>query len=112
MAKDRTWVLIDHLCRACGGRMLRCATGQGMTPGGNPLFKCADCGKAASAMGPEVLCWCGFHHRLNHNATAYVCVPFSALETRPELLDAFKACGIDPKRGGEVGIMLEKDFRQ
>ena len=62
-------------------------------------------------MGPEVLCWCGFGHKHNHNANAYVCQPFTVLEARPELLDAFRACGCDPKRGGEVGVMLERDLR-
>lgn len=79
--------------------------------GGNPIWKCADCGKSAAAMGPEVLCWCGYSHKHNHNATAYVCQPFTVLETKPELLAAFQACGCDPKRGGEVGIMLERDLQ-
>ena len=61
-------------------------------------------------MGPDVLCWCGYSHKHNHNATAYVCRPFSVLKTKPELLAAFQACGCDPKRGGEVGIMLERDW--
>ena len=82
----------------------------GPTGGGNPIWKCADCGKAAAAMGPEVLCWCGYSHKHNHNATAYVCQPFTVLATKPELLAAFQACGCDPKRGGEVGIMLERDL--
>ena len=109
--KQQLWALTDHLCRGCGGRVLECMQGQGMTPGGNPVWKCADCGKTTSAFGPEALCWCGFSHKLNHNATAYVCRPFSILSERPELLAAFQACGCDPKRGGEVGIMLERDFR-
>ncbi len=109
--KEMTWALTDHLCKGCGGRVLRCVSGGGMSPGGNPFWKCADCGKSAAAMGPEVLCWCGFSHRHNHNATAYVCQPFSVLKERPELLEAFQACGCDPKRGGEVGVMLERDFR-
>jgi hypothetical protein len=105
-----TWTLADHLCRACGGRILKCASGAGPTPGGNPLWKCADCGRSASGMGPEVLCWCGQAHRFNRDH-AYVCQPFSVLETRPELLDAFRACGCDPARGGEVGIMLKRNRR-
>ena len=40
----QTWAIEDHLCRSCGGRILRCVKGNGMTPGGNPLYKCADCG--------------------------------------------------------------------
>jgi len=109
VSKQRTWTIEDHLCRSCGGRILRCATGNGMTPGGNPVFKCADCGKSTAAMGPDALCWCGFSHRLN-NATAYVCKPFSILAEHPQLASAFAACGSDPKRG-EVGVMLERDWR-
>lgn len=107
-----TWQLTDHLCAGCGGRILKSVSGAGMTPGGNPVWKCADCGKATAAMGPDVMCWCGFHHKHNHNTTAFVCKPYSVLEDKPELLAAFQACGCDPKRGGEVGIMLEKDFRR
>jgi DNA-directed RNA polymerase subunit RPC12/RpoP len=109
-SKDQTtWIIEDHLCSGCGGRILRSASGAGPTPGGNPLFKCADCGKTNSAMTPGILCWCGFSHRGNYNSTAYLCKPFSILKDRPELESAFKACGCDPKRG-EVGILLEKDF--
>lgn len=109
MKDKRTWAIGNHLCRDCGGRVLRCVTGNGMTPGGNPVFKCADCGKATAATGPDALCWCGMKHRGQHMA-AYVCQPFSILEQHPALLDAFLACGCDPKRG-EVGIMLERDYR-
>lgn len=112
MKDKRTWSLEDHLCRSCGGRILRVATGGGMTPGGNPIFKCADCGKGVSGMSPDVLCWCGFSHKHNHNSTAYVCQPFSVMNEHPKLRDAFLACGCDPARGGEVGVMLEKDFRR
>lgn len=110
--KHETWTLEDHLCRGCGGRMLRRAGGPSvMTPGGNPIFRCADCGKKTSDMGPEALCWCGFSLRGQH-ATAYKCMPFSALKERPELAQMFAACGCDPKRGtAEVGIVLERDLR-
>ena len=91
--------------------MLKSVSGAGATPGGNPIWKCADCGKSNCGIGPEILCWCGSSHKLNHNMTAYICKPFALLESRPELLAAFLACGCDPKRGGEVGIMLERDFR-
>jgi hypothetical protein len=109
--KTSTWFLTDHLCRACGGRILKCATNCGATPGGNTVWKCADCGKSASGFNPDVLCWCGFQHKFNIDSTPYVCVSFSILKENPELLDSFLACGCDPKRGGEVGIMLEKDFK-
>lgn len=104
MIDKRTWAVEDHLCKACGGRILRCVTGCG-----NTIFKCADCGRSQSAMGPDVLCWCGFSHRGNRD-NAYTCQPFSVLKERPELLSAFRACGCSPERG-EVGIMLERDLR-
>ena len=109
--KVMTWALTDHLCKVCGGRVLRCVSVCGPTGGGNTIWKCADCGRSAAAIGPEVLCWCGFSHKHNHNATAYVCQPFTILETNPGLLKAFRACGCDPSRGGEVGIMLYRDLR-
>lgn len=106
--RERTWAVEDHLCRHCGGRILRCVTGNGVTGGGNPVFKCADCGSAVAAMGPERLCWCGFEHRRNAPG-AYMCLPFSVLEESPWLRDAFAACGTDPERG-EVGIILSADY--
>lgn len=107
----QTWAIEDHLCSGCGGRILRCVTGNGMTPGGDPVYRCADCGKASSALGPDVLCWCGFHMRGNHHLSSYRCLSFAVLEKTPELEAAFKACGCDPKRG-EVGVVLEADYRR
>lgn len=72
------------------------------------MYRCADCGKGTSGMGPEVLCWCGYSHR-GQRATAYRCMPFSILKERPELLAAFRACGCEPGRQ-EVGIVLESDL--
>lgn len=108
---EKVWSLQDHLCRDCGGRILRCEKGAGPSPGGNPLWKCADCGRATTSMQASALCWCGFSMRQNLGDTAYVCQPFSILEQHPALEEAFRACGCDPKRG-EVGIMLERDFRR
>lgn len=107
---NRTWEIENHLCRSCGGRILRCVTGNGMTPGGNPIYKCADCGKSAASLGPDALCWCGFSHRNQQPHMAYRCLPFSILEEHPQLREAFLACGCDPSRG-EVGIVLESDLR-
>jgi len=108
--KVRTWALEDHLCKGCGGRILRCVTGGGPTGGGNPIFKCADCGTSLSGMGPSVLCWCGFSMKHNHGKTAYQCLPFTILTEHPEWRQAFLACGCDPTRG-EVGIVLEDSIR-
>lgn len=106
---QRTWTLEDHLCRSCGGRILRCATGNGMTPGGNPIRRCADCGASCTTMGPDEICWCGYAPRLN-SVGAYRCLPFRVLDRMPELAAAFRACGFDPERG-EVGFVLERDLR-
>lgn len=116
MSKAKTWVIEDHLCRHCGGRILRCVTGNGMTGGGNPIFKCADCGKASADMTPACLCWCGFHHKHNRGTQAYRCIPFSILqqpefnnEVKRRLRNEFAKCGCDPDRG-EVGIVLTQSF--
>jgi hypothetical protein len=107
MSERQTFVVEDHLCKDCGGRILRCVTGNGMMPGG-PLFYCPDCGARAWGLSASVLCWCGQKHKHN-NMTAYVCRPFSILEERPYLKELFLECGCDPTRG-EVGIMIEKRY--
>ena len=108
--RQQTWKLVDHLCMTCGGRILQCISGGGPTPGGNPIFRCADCGNTTSGFGPQALCWCGFSHR-GQNATAYKCLPFSALKQEPRLLPMFLSCGCDPNRKtSEVGIVLESDY--
>jgi len=107
----KLWALEDHLCRRCGGRILRCVSGGGATGGGNPIFRCADCGISTSAMGPEALCWCDFAHR-RQQPGAYVCVPYSILREHPGALKYFRRCGCDPEAGGEVGIMLAAELRE
>ena len=108
------WALEDHLCRKCGGRILRSVSGAGATPGGDPVFMCASCGFAMAAIGPYAVCWCGFGHR-NNEPGAYRCLPFSALQDCPEvareLENAFRSCGCDPENG-VVGIMLETDYER
>lgn len=117
MNDTRTWWLENHLCRNCGGRILRCVSGNGVTPGGNPVYKCADCGAEGAQMSPRGLCWCGFEHK-GQKMRPYLCVPFSILtsgkyttETTKKLLSAFRACGCEPGRT-EVGIMLRKGFEE
>lgn len=38
----RTWTIEDHLCRKCGGKILRCATGTGMSSGRESMYRCAE----------------------------------------------------------------------
>ena len=108
---ERTWNITDHICRDCGGRILKCATGTGPSPGGNPLFMCADCGKANWGMSESCLCWCGFSHRGQH-ARAYRCLAFSVLKEHPEYEDAFRSCGCDPgSTRAVIGIVTEDGLR-
>jgi len=107
-----TWVITDHMCRHCsGGRILRCVSGGGATGGGNPIYKCADCGKTMSGMGPDDLCWCGQYYKNNNHLQEYICVPFSVLKEKPFLKNTFLSFGCDPSRG-EVGIMTKKAYRE
>ncbi len=106
-----TWKLEDHLCRKCGGRILRSVSGAGPSPGGNPIFRCADCGVADWGTSPKRICWCGMSHRGQYE-TPYLCLPYSILEERPELKELFRASGCDPDRPGEVGVVAEKDLRE
>jgi len=100
-----TWEIIDHLCRRCGGRVLKC-TNTGMSPGGNPLYRCADCGSSGTHISPDVICWCGMSHRGQHQDTPYICIPFKDAENNPALMDELLRSGCDPKRGtSEVGVI-------
>jgi len=106
----RTWALTDHICRNCsGGRILRCVTGGGPTGGGNPIYKCADCGISTSSTGPDSLCWCGFNVK-NNRLPQFICLPFSILETKPYLRQVFFSYGCDPSKG-EVGIMTKDAYK-
>jgi len=105
LTPKRTWAIEDHLCRACGGRILRCVTGNGMTTGGNPIYRCSDCGRSCMAMSPDELCWCGFAHK-GQLSGAYCCISFNILKDDPGFIELFQACGCDPERKtSEVGIV-------
>lgn len=105
---ERTWKIEDHLCVKCGGRILKCVSGNGMTPGGNHVYKCADCGVSSTKFSGRDLCWCGMTHK-NQTISAYRCLPFSVIKKEPDLKTLFLKCGCDPTRG-EVGIVLERDL--
>lgn len=109
MAKKEqvTYALEDHMCKRCGGRILRRVGGPSIiTPGGNPLYVCSDCGASVCDMSCYELCWCGFNHK-NQTLNPYQCVPFSALETNPELREQFLACGCNPDaKTSQIGIIM------
>jgi hypothetical protein len=52
---DQCWVLTDHCCRRCLGRLLAQAVA------GRSNFRCAECGAVASVIGPfeGSVCACG-----------------------------------------------------
>ena len=77
-----TWSIEDHICRDCGGRILRSVTGAGMTPGGNSIYQCADCGKKAHKAND--VCWCGYMQRSN-NMRPYRCFNFSIIDKFPKM---------------------------
>ncbi len=105
--KEIHWVLESHLCRACGGRVLRAVANVGPTGGGNPLFRCADCGRGGAAMGADALCWCGFHFK-GSAETPYRC----ALKSEhPEWESEFRASGTWDAHG-EVGMVSEAGIRR
>lgn len=99
-------LLLDHLCRECGGRVVQ-VLNHGPTGGGNPIYICSLCERGSASMGPEVICWCGFHFRGQEAFEGhYRCLPFSILKERPELLEAFRSCGCDPESGkSTIGIV-------
>jgi len=107
-----SWTLEDHLCRFCGGRILKKASSSGMTPGGNPIFICADCERLTCGITCEELCWCGFKQK-SQSLTPYLCLSFRVLKKIPKLLSAFRNCGYDPERGlSKVGIVLRTDHQR
>jgi len=114
-----SFALEDHMCKACGGRILRQLTGSGPTPGGNPVYICADCGRGSTAMGPDVLCWCGYRFK-NQSLFGYNCLPTSLVKSLMEegqveqseaLEREFKSCGIDP-RNTLIGIVTGDGYQR
>lgn len=106
------WVLVDHMCRSCGGRVLLSVANKGMTPGGNAIYRCSDCRKQSTSMaGHADICWCGQEMKHNnHLRRHYMCLPFSVLEEKPWLKHGFMSFGCDPERGGEVGVMTRSEY--
>ena len=91
MAKSERWVPLDHACRECGGRIVE-VTNAGPTGGGNPVFKCADCGFGSSGMGPSCICWCGMQHR-GQSDPQYTCINVNRAKTDPVIEAALMRSG-------------------
>ena len=109
-----TWELLDHMCRHCGGRVVKQVTGGTPSGGGNPLYMCSLCGEGSCAMGPDVVCWCGSAFR-GGEPGAFHCVATKAAETDPDLATALANCGTSPYRNKyqlQVGIVGTADYRR
>ena len=97
------WILTDHRCRACGGRVLQATAGAGPSGGGNPLFCCADCGISTSSMTPASLCWCGLK---TGGETRHICVHVNAARADPVLREAAQFEGY-LRADGTAGVPRE-----
>lgn len=95
------YVLTPHVCKECNGRILQQVSPPVATGGGNPLFRCADCGKAASGMFPKAICYCGFHFS-NQPEGAYRCVPFADNE---HLREELAITGYSRFGTSEIGVV-------
>lgn len=101
---------VPHVCRKCGGRVGRAVSGQGPSPGGNPLWRCFNCGEAQTGIEPHCICWCGLKFR-GEVVSKYECVPTSLIQMDPRLRDLLSQCGVTEKSGQEVGVVLRDSFR-
>lgn len=101
------WIIVDHICRQCSGRILQSVANVGSTGGGNPLFRCANCGASSASLGPESVCWCGMTHR-GSSERPYLCASKAA---HPEWQSEFEASGCWESRE-EIGIVSEAGVRR
>lgn len=114
--KKPLWTLTDHCCMTCGGRILKLdrvedENGEQVsvfTGGGNPMYRCADCGRQRSDIRPGGgICWCAFKFR-GQTDTGYRCVNIKQA-VEQGLSNALRACGINPDTDRiEVGIVSER----
>ncbi len=103
MVEQYTWIIEDHLCRSCGGRILRAATECGEPWTGDPLYRCSHCGASVTGLDPHELCWCAYSHRHGGGGAKFSCLPEAVLETRPDLAGRFHSTE------GEIGVLLGED---
>lgn len=102
------YILADHICRHCsGGRILMGVANVSPTSGGNPYFRCSDCGKGSAAMDASPLCWCGFSYR-GSTEHPYRC---ASKKDHPEWEHEFQmsGCWTTPS---EIGVVTEAGIRR
>lgn len=104
MDTTKTYAITDHACRYCNGRVLRVLTGAGMTPGGNPMWECADCGKKKAGFDASVICWCGATWR---NGVDMGMRCWRTDDPRSEVIQALRLCGVATE-SSVIGIVKEE----
>jgi DNA-directed RNA polymerase subunit RPC12/RpoP len=109
MSEQALYQLEPHVCATCGGRIMRQVQGERVGAVG-PIWRCADCGKELSDMGPDKICWCGVKHR-GGEAGGYFCVEVSRAKDDPAMAEALSACGILPPYRVQVGVILSDHYR-
>jgi hypothetical protein len=94
MKKQHAYMLTDHACRNCGGRIL-------LGPGGGAgaamvgeRFICADCEETHFG-DVSGLCWCGFGQR-HQQPGEYLCMRLDRAIAEHWLRDAMGHSGVDP----------------
>lgn len=116
MAKQERWMPTDHACRECGGRVVQ-VTNAGPTGGGNPVYRCADCGNSSSGMSTDCICWCGFAHK-GQNENPHRCVNVETARKDPVFKLALQQAGYlnetHPERGAkfEVCVITDSGLRR
>ncbi len=70
------WVVADHICRACFGRVMTRTTFDR-----RKVYRCSNCELEATGEGPQCLCCCGIKMRGTRDAGVR-CVPNT--QRRPE----------------------------
>jgi hypothetical protein len=110
---QETWRPTDHACRECGGRVVQ-VTNAGPTGGGNPLWRCADCGIGSADTGPSCLCFCGFRHK-GQDVPVYMCVRVDRAKYDSAMKLALMRNGYDvegPRRlKSEIAVIGEDSLR-
>jgi DNA-directed RNA polymerase subunit RPC12/RpoP len=63
------WSITAHVCVNCMGRILErpLLAGEGIAPGRERVYRCADCGLERDGFSPAVLCTCGLKLKGRHN---------------------------------------------
>jgi hypothetical protein len=85
--KTKRYILVDHICKYCRGRIAMQTSTGGASGGGNATYICTLCEVEVAWTGPQALCLCGL--------------------TLSESLKCFRA--IPPKMGNPFIIPIKND---